>query len=88
LLDSTVTAELAPVAARIDARHDKEVVAPVASTEFFAAVDGAVVRQGARPGFDPGVLIEAARTYNAAALEKAAHVIIEEFRATLTPWLE
>jgi hypothetical protein len=46
------------------------------------------VRQAARPAFDPGVLIEATRTYNAAALEKAAHFIIEEFRATLTPWLE
>jgi hypothetical protein len=88
LLDSVVTAELAPVAAIIDGRYDKEVVDAVASTELFVAVDGAIVRQGSRPGFDPGALVEAVRTYSAVALLKAAHLIIEEFRATLTPWVE
>jgi hypothetical protein len=78
LLAAVLTAELAPLAARIDARYDKEIVDAVAPTEFFAAVDGIVVRQGSRPGFDPGSLVEAVRTFNRGALVKAGHLLVEE----------
>jgi len=86
LLDATITAELAPLVARVDYRFDKEVVDALPATEFFAAVDGKLVRQGPRPGFEPGLLVEAVRTFNNAAILKMAHNVVAESRAILIPW--
>jgi len=44
------------------------------------------VRQGPRPGFEPGLLVEAVRTFNNAAILKMAHNVVAESRAILIPW--
>lgn len=88
LLRTVLTAELAPLASRLDARYDKEVLDALPATEFFAAVDAKLVRAGQSGGFDPGSLVEAVRSFSRPAISKAAHFLIEEFRAILVPWRE
>lgn len=86
LLDTTVTVELAPVRARLDHRFDRLVLDATPSTELFAAVGGRLIRHGARPGFDPGALVEAVRRYDAAAIQAAMRFIVAEHRPLLVPW--
>ena len=78
--------ELAPVTAVIDRRSDRIVVAATPMTEFFAAVDGRLVRHAKRPGFEPGELVESVRAFSTAAIQKAMRFVIEEDKAKLIPW--
>lgn len=86
MLESTLTAELAPVAALLDQRGDRVVRAPLPTTEFFAAVDGRLVRHSKRPGFEPSELIEAVRGFNTPAIQKVMRFVIEEDKPKLIPW--
>jgi hypothetical protein len=86
LLAGLLSAELAPLAGYLDDRHDKIVRHALRETEFFASLDGRVVRHASRPGFQPGRLVEAVRGYNRTALENAMHFIVNENRAVLVPW--
>jgi hypothetical protein len=86
LLDTAVTVELAPVRARLDRRFDRLVVDATPSTELFAAVGGRLIRHGRRPGFDPGTLVEAVRSYDAAAVQAAMRFVVGEHRPLLVPW--
>lgn len=86
LLAGLLSAELAPLAGYLDDRYDKIVRHSVRETEFFASLDGRVVRHGSRPGFEPGRLVEAVRGYNRTALENAMHFVVNENRAVLVPW--
>jgi len=86
MLASVVTAELAPVTARVDHRYDREVLAATPATEFFAAIGGRLVRHGKRPGFDPGGLIEAVRGFNTEEIRRAMRFVVGESRLLLLPW--
>lgn len=86
LLSLTVTAEVAPVTARVDHRYDREVLAATSSTEFFAAVGGRLIRHGQRPGFDPGALVEAVRGFNVQEIQQSMRFVVEENRPVLVPW--
>ncbi len=86
LLEPTITAELAPVNARIDRRSDRIVLEATSSTEFFAAVGGKLVRHSKRAGFDPGEWVEAVRGYNVVAIQKAMRFVVEENKPALVPW--
>jgi hypothetical protein len=44
------------------------------------------IRHAKRSGFDPGELVEAVRTYNAAAIQGAMRYVLGENRAALAPW--
>jgi hypothetical protein len=86
LLAGSLSAELAPLAGFLDERQDKVVRHALPETEFFASLDGRLVRHGARPGFEPGRLVEAVRGYNRTALENAMHFVVNENRTVLIPW--
>ena len=86
LLGAPVTAELAPVSARIDRRHDRLVLDATPATELFAAVGGRLIRHARRPRFEPGALIEAVRVHDTAAIREAMRFVIGENRAALVPW--
>lgn len=86
LLAATVTAEVAPVTARVDHRFDREVLAATPSSEFFASVGGRLIRHGQRPGFDPGSLLEAVRGFNVQGIQQVMRFVVEENRAVLVPW--
>lgn len=88
MLQSTVTAELAPIAALLDQRGDRIVRSPLPVTEFFAAIDGLLVRHSKRPGFEPSELVEAVRGFNTPAIQKAMRFVIEEDKPKLIPWRE
>lgn len=86
VLAATVTAELAPVEARVDRRSDRQVVAATPRTEFFAAVGGRLVRHAKRPGFDPADLVEAVRGFNQVAIQRLMRFVVEENKPVLIPW--
>ena len=86
MLQSVVTAELAPIAAFLDQRGDRIVRAPLPETEFFAAIDGRLVRHSRQPGFEPRELIEAVGGFNTPAILKAMRFVIEEDKPKLIPW--
>jgi len=86
LLASPVTAEVAPVTARVDHRFDREVLVATPRTEFFASVGGRLIRHNQRPGFDPGSLLEAVRGFNVQGIQQAMRFVVEENRAVLVPW--
>lgn len=86
LLAGLLTAELAPLAGYLDDRYDRIVRHSLRETEFFASLDGHLVRHGPRPGFEPGRLVEAIRGYNRTAIENAMHFVVNENRAILVPW--
>jgi hypothetical protein len=87
LLAPMLTAELAPVTARIDRRFDRIVIESLSETEFFAAIDGNLVRHSKRAGFDPGLLIDAVRNFNTQAVQQAMRFVAEENQRVLMPWL-
>lgn len=87
LLEPIVTAELAPVTARIDRRFDRIVIESLSETEFFAAIGGRLVRHSKRAGFDPGQLIEAVRNFNSQAIQQAMRFVAEENQRVILPWL-
>jgi hypothetical protein len=86
LLAPVVTVELAPVRARLDPRFDRQVLSALPSTELFAAIGGRLIRRGKRPGFDPGALVAAVRTYDGEAIRSAMRYLVGEARALLAPW--
>jgi hypothetical protein len=86
LLASSITVELAPIHARLDHRFDRHVRSALPSTELFVAIDGRLIRRGKQPGFDPGVLIDAVRTYDSAAIRAVMRSVVGESRALLVPW--
>lgn len=86
LLQPSITAELAPVNARVDLRSDRIVLEATSSTEFFAAVGGRLVRHSRRPGFDPGELVDAVRGYNVVAIQKSMRFVVEENKSVFLPW--
>jgi hypothetical protein len=86
LLTSSLTVELAPVRARLEHRFDRQVLSALPSTELFAAIDGRLIRRGKQPGFEPGSLIDAVRTYDSDAIRSAMRYVVGEARALLVPW--
>ncbi|WP_437327129.1 hypothetical protein [Sorangium sp. So ce381] len=87
MLRSPLSVELAPLAGRIDTqRHEKMVTRALPDTELFCAVGGYLVRQARRPGFEPGTLVDAVRTYAHEPIQKAMVFLVDEHRAKLAPW--
>lgn len=86
LLGPAVTVELAPLRARLDHRFDRLVIEALPATELFAAVSGRLIRHAKQPGFDPGALVEAVRTYDAAGIQRAMCYVIDQNRPALVPW--
>lgn len=86
LLTSSITVELAPVRARLDHRYDRQVLSALPSTELFAAIDGRLIRRGKQPGFDPGALVDAVRSYDSDAVRSAMRYIVGEARSLLVHW--
>jgi len=89
MLRPLLTVELAPLAGRLDTeRYDKVVTRALPDTELFCAIDGHLVRQGRRPGFEPGDLVDAVRTYAHDPIQKAMVFLVDEHRAKLARWIE
>jgi hypothetical protein len=86
LLASSITAELAPIRARLDHRFDRQVLSALPSTELFVALDGRLIRHGKQPGFDPGALVEAVLGYDSDAIRSAMRFVVGEARSLLVPW--
>jgi hypothetical protein len=87
LFAGRLAVELAPLAGRLDARFDKLVAGSTPHTELFAALDGHLIREARRPGFDPGALVDAVRRYDRAPIEMAMGYVLDEHRAVLIPWV-
>lgn len=86
VLGDHVTAEIAPLNARVDRRFDRVVVGPTVATEFFAAIGGRLVRHAKRPGFDPAELVEAVRCFNQATIQRSMRFVVGENKPVLIPW--
>ncbi|WP_437938419.1 hypothetical protein [Sorangium sp. So ce341] len=87
MLRPALSVELAPLAGKIDTeRHEKVVTRALPDTELFCAVGGYLVRQARRPGFEPGALVDAVRTYAYEPIQKAMVFLVDEHRAKLAPW--
>jgi len=87
LLRPALTVELAPLIGRIDTqRYEKVVLRALDTTELFCAIGGHLVREPRRPGFDPGALVEAVRSYAGPVIQRAMLAVVDEHRARLAPW--
>ncbi|MCC6555854.1 MAG: SAVED domain-containing protein [Polyangiaceae bacterium] len=79
--------ELAPLDGSLDPRGDKLVTSALPGrTEICAVLRGHLVRQRPRPGFEPSLLVDAARGFERDAIRKVMRVLVEEHRSVLVPW--
>ncbi|AUX19879.1 uncharacterized protein SOCEGT47_003320 [Sorangium cellulosum] len=88
MLRPPLTVELAPLAGRLDTeRYEKVVNRALPDTELFCAIGGRLVRQARRPGFDPGALVEAVKSYARELIQQAMVFLVDEHRGKLAPWI-
>ncbi len=88
LFSGRLTVELAPLAGRLDSRFEKLVVGPTPRTELFASLDGHLIREAHRPGFEPGALVDAVKKFQPGPLTSAMGYVIGEHQQVLVPWLD
>lgn len=87
MLRQPLTVELAPLAGHTDAqRHDKVVTRALPDTELFIGIGGYLVRAPKRPGFEPGTLVEAVRSFAQPPIQKVMVAVVDEHRSRLAPW--
>lgn len=87
MLRPPLTVELAPLAGRLDTeRYEKVVNRALPDTELFCAIGGHLVRQARRPGFEPGALVEAVKTYARDPIQQIMVFLVDEYRGKLAPW--
>ncbi|WP_437953759.1 hypothetical protein WME98_25925 [Sorangium sp. So ce296] len=87
MLRPALSVELAPLAGNIDTeRYEKVVTRALPDTELFCAVGGYLVRQAKCPGFEPGELVDAVRTYAHEPIQRAMVFLVDQHRAKLAPW--
>ncbi|WP_434045160.1 MULTISPECIES: hypothetical protein [Sorangium] len=88
MLRPPLTVELAPLAGRLDTeRYEKVVKRALPDTELFCAIGGHLVRQARRPGFDPGALVEAVKSYAREPIQQSMVFLVDEHRGKLAPWV-
>ncbi|WP_437288475.1 hypothetical protein [Sorangium sp. So ce406] len=88
MLRPPLTVELAPLAGRLDTeRYEKVVKRALPDTELFCAIGGHLVRQARRPGFDPGALVEAVKSYAREPIQQTMVFLVDEHRGKLAPWV-
>jgi hypothetical protein len=87
MLRPSLTVELAPLAGRIDTeRHEKVITRALPESELFISIGGQLVRAPKRPGLDPGMLVEAVRTYADEPIQKVMVPVVDDHRARLARW--
>ncbi|WP_437677249.1 SAVED domain-containing protein [Sorangium sp. So ce131] len=88
MLRPPLAVELAPLAGRLDTeRYEKVVKRALPDTELFCAIGGHLVRQARRPGFSPGDLVEAVKSYAHDLIQQAMVFLVDEHRDKLAPWI-
>jgi hypothetical protein len=88
MLGERLIVELAPLDSYLDDRGDKIVRAANPATELFVVLRSKLVRMLRGPSFDPGLLIDAVRTFDSVALERAMGVVRDQNHEVLTPWVK
>lgn len=87
MLRPALTVELAPLAGRLDTtRYDKVVTHALPMTELFVGIDGHLVRQARRAGFDPASLVEDVRNYKRTEIERTMDILVDSHRPELVKW--
>lgn len=87
LMESALTVEMAPLSGWIDVtRWEKMVQDCVPKTELVIAIDGKLIREGVRAGFDPQELLEAIWTYSHKRAHAQVYAVVNQNRPALMPW--
>jgi len=87
LMESALTVEMAPLTGWLDAkRWEKMVRDSLPDSELCIAVDGRLIREARRQGFDPDALIEAIREYRHKQAHDEVYAVVDQHRAELMPW--
>lgn len=88
LMESALTVEMAPLSGWIDVtRWEKMVQDCVPKTELVIAIDGKLIREGVRAGFDPQELLEAIWTYSHKRAHAQVYAVVNQNRPALMPWI-
>lgn len=80
--------ELAPLDSYLDDRGDKLVRSANPATELFIVLQSKLVRIPRGSSFDPGLLIDAVRAFDGAALERVMAMVRDQNHDVLTPWVK
>lgn len=89
MMTSALTVELAPLTGWIDAkRWEKMVRGSLPDTELCIAIDGRLIRESRRAGFEPEVLVDAVRAYDRERIQKEVYAVVDQYRAILMAWTQ
>lgn len=89
MMNSSLTVELAPLTGFIDTkRWEKMVRDCLPTTALCIAIDGKLIRQRLRDGFDPQALFDGIRTYEHDKAHKQVYAVVNENRDALMPWTQ
>lgn len=87
MMESALTVEMAPLTGWVDAeRWEKMVRDTLPDTELCIAIDGKLIREDRRSGFEPDVLFEAIRTYAHEKARNQVYAVVDQHRTFLVPW--
>jgi hypothetical protein len=87
MMESTLTVEMAPLTGWLDAkRWEKMVRDSLPVTELCIAIDGKLIREGQRAGFEPQILFDAIRTYMHEQAHAQVYAVVNQHRDHLMPW--
>lgn len=78
--------EVAPLTGFLDPRFEKMVDVALPQSEFFASLDGRLVRLQSGPNFKPADLVEQVRRFERPAIARQMTFVVEEHRAVMLPW--
>ena len=88
LLDDRLFVELAPLRGRLDQRYDKIVESALQITTLSFAIGGRARRVAPLPeNFTPSLLVDAVRSFDDGAIDRAVRFVVNENRDHLVPWL-
>jgi hypothetical protein len=87
MMASALTVEMAPLTGWLDAkRWEKMVRDTLTDTELCIAIDGRLIREAKRQGFDPDALIDAIREYQHQRAHTEVYAVVDQHRSALMPW--
>lgn len=88
LLSDRLFVELAPLRGRLDDRYDKIVESGLQTTTLAFAIGGRAKRVAPLPeNFAPSQLVDAVRSFDERAIDRAVRFVVNENRGLLVPWV-
>lgn len=88
LMQSSLTVEMAPLTGWIDVKRWEKMVQDCGTrVELCMAIDGKLIREGQRAGFEPEELFAAIRHYDHASAHKQVYAVVNQNRTALMPWI-